>query len=108
MKKTLQSTTTLNDGAKLPYLGLGTWQSNGRDCEHAIEFALNHGYNLIDTAQLYFNEKRVGNGWKNSGRRQETIFITTKIGGPNQGYKRSIQSLKKSLKNLGQSMLTWY
>jgi len=101
MKKTRKSTATLNDGAKMPYLGLGTWQSNGRDCEHAVEFALNNGYNLIDTAQLYFNEKRVGSAWKNSGRNRETIFITTKIGGQNQGYKRSIQSLKKSLKNLG-------
>ena len=101
MEKILQSTVTLNDGAKMPYLGLGTWQSNGRNCEHAVEFALNHGYNLIDTAQLYFNEKCVGKAWKNNGRRRETIFITTKIGDPNQGYKRSIQSLKKSLKNLG-------
>ena len=101
MKKTIQSTTLLNDGVKLPFLGLGTWMSRGVECENAINFALNHGYNLIDTAQIYFNERSVGKGWKDSGRSRDTIFITTKIGNQNQGYKRSIHSMKKSLKALG-------
>lgn len=100
MTKTIRSTMTLNNGVEIPYLGLGTWQARGQECKHAVEFALKHGYNLIDTAQLYFNENQVGNGWKDSGRDRETFFITTKIGNQNQGYSRSIRSLKRSLKKL--------
>jgi len=51
MQKTISSTTTLNDGTKIPYLGLGTWRSLGKDCVFAVETALRNGYISIDTAQ---------------------------------------------------------
>jgi diketogulonate reductase-like aldo/keto reductase len=100
MKKSLQSTTILNNGVEIPYLGLGTYLARGRDCEQAVEFALKHGYNLIDTAQGYNNERQVGKGWKASGRSREDFFITTKISSHNQGYDQTIRSLKKSLSDL--------
>ena len=96
----LTSTITLNNGIKIPRLGLGTWLSNGKACEHAVTFALDHGYTLIDTAQAYENEKQVGRGWKASGKAREAISITTKIGNTNQGYNRAKRSFEKSLKNL--------
>ena len=91
---------TLNDGYEIPVLGLGTFLSQGKDCQNAVEFALNNGYDHIDTAQGYDNEREVGKGWKASGRQREDIFITTKITNSNQGYDKSIRSLKKSLKDL--------
>ncbi len=91
---------TTNDGYEIPILGLGTYLSMGRDCEHAAEFALSHGYDHIDTAQGYNNEKEVGQGWKASGRSREGIYITTKISTSNQGYEKSMRSLEKSLKAL--------
>jgi len=100
MKKSIQSTVTLNDGVEIPYLGLGTWQARGSKCEHAVDYALNHGYLLIDTAQAYNNERQVGKGCKASGRPREEIFLTTKIHNSNQGYNSTIQSFEKSLKNL--------
>ena len=100
MKKTIQSSVTLNNGVEIPYLGLGTWQSEGNDCEKAVEFALTHGYSMIDTAQAYGNEKKVGNGWKASGRAREDIFITTKIRNSNQGFDSSKRSFQKSLGDL--------
>lgn len=96
MKKTI----LLNDGYEIPILGLGTWLARGRDCRRAVKFALSHGYDHIDTAQGYDNEKEVGKGWKASGRPREDIFITTKINNTNQGYDKSMRSLKKSLKAL--------
>ena len=96
MKKFL----SLNDGHEIPILGLGTWLARGRDCTRAVAFALSHGYDHIDTAQGYENEKEVGKGWKASGRSREEIFITTKINNTNQGYDSSLRSLKKSLKAL--------
>jgi methylglyoxal/glyoxal reductase len=96
MKKTLP----LNDGSEIPVLGLGTWLSRGADCTRAVEFALSNGYDHIDTAQGYDNEKQVGRGWKASGRNREALYITTKITNSNQGYDKSIRSLKSSLKAL--------
>ena len=100
MVKTIQSTTPLNNGTKIPFLGLGTWQSRGNKCEHAVEFALNNGYSMIDTAQGYNNEAQVGRGWKASGRSREEIFITTKISSSNQGFDKTKDSFEESLEKL--------
>jgi len=100
MKKITKTTATLNNGVEMPYLGLGTWQARGRECEQAVKFALRNGYDHIDTAQGYDNERQVGKGWKASGRPREEIFITTKITNSNQGYDKSKRSLEKSLKDL--------
>ena len=100
MDKTIKSTKTLNNGVEMPVLGLGTWQSQGNKCEHAVEFALNNGYLMIDTAQGYNNEAQVGRGWKASGKSREEIFITTKISSSNQGYDKSKVSVKQSLEKL--------
>ena len=100
MPKDIHSTNPLNDGQKIPYLGLGTWQSNNNACVQAVSFALNHGYDLIDTAQAYNNESQVGQGWKESGRPRESFYLTTKIWNMNQGYKSTKRSFKNSLKRL--------
>jgi diketogulonate reductase-like aldo/keto reductase len=97
---TMSKTILLNDGYTIPVLGLGTFQAHGRDCQRAVEVALRHGYDHIDTAQGYSNERQVGKGWKASGRPREEIFITTKISNTEQGYEKSMRSLKKSLKAL--------
>jgi len=96
----MRNTFTLNDGYEIPKLGLGTWRARGQDCIHAVAFALSHGYDHIDTAQVYKNERQVGKGWKASGRARETIYITTKINNTRQGYEQSIGAFKKSLKAL--------
>ena len=100
MKKPPQSTTTLNNGVEIPYLGLGTWQARGNKCTHAVEFALNHGYSLIDTAQAYGNEHQIGEGWQASGRNRDEIYITTKIRNSNQGYDSALKSFERSLEAL--------
>ena len=97
MKKTIKSTITLNNGLEIPYLGLGTWRSRGKDCTQAVQFALTHGYDLVDTAQAYDNEHQVGDGWKASGRARGEIFLTTKIRNSNQGYTSTKESFQQSL-----------
>ncbi len=96
MPKDIHSTTSLNDGQKIPWLGLGTWQSRNSDCAQAVSFALNHGYDMIDTAQIYGNEGQVGKGWRESGRSRDSFFLTTKIWNMNQGYRSSKRSFKKA------------
>lgn len=67
------------NGARIPAIGLGTWELSGRDCARVVEQALKLGYRHIDTAQVYENEREVGDGVRASGVRRDEIFLTTKI-----------------------------
>jgi methylglyoxal/glyoxal reductase len=97
MTKNIHSTVKMNNGIEIPYFGLGTFQSSGDSCAHAVEYALSFGYDLIDTAQAYHNENRVARGWKASGRDRESFFLTTKVWNEYQGYESAKQSVKQSL-----------
>jgi 2,5-diketo-D-gluconate reductase B len=66
-------------GAKIPSIGLGTWELRGRTCTRIVEQALRLGYRHIDTAQVYENEREVGDGLRASGVRRDDVFVTTKI-----------------------------
>jgi len=67
------------NGARIPALGLGTWQLTGKACARLVEQALRLGYRHIDTAQAYENEEAVGEGLHASGVSRKDIFVTTKI-----------------------------
>jgi 2,5-diketo-D-gluconate reductase B len=66
-------------GAKIPLLGLGTWELRGRVCARVVEQALRLGYRHIDTAELYENEREVGEGLHASAVKRGDVFVTTKI-----------------------------
>ncbi|MGB7258574.1 MAG: aldo/keto reductase, partial [Pseudolabrys sp.] len=65
-------------GFRIPIVGLGTWQLHGRECARLVEQAIRIGYRHIDTAQMYDNEREVGEGVRASGKRDE-VMVTTKI-----------------------------
>ena len=65
-------------GFKIPIVGLGTWALRGRDCARLTEQAIRIGYRHIDTAQMYDNEREVGEGVRASGLRPE-VMVTTKV-----------------------------
>jgi 2,5-diketo-D-gluconate reductase B len=67
------------NGARIPMLGLGTWELRGRVCARIVEQALRLGYRHIDTAQMYDNERDVGDGLRASGVRRDEVFIATKV-----------------------------
>src|SRR3954467_6701575 len=67
------------NGARIPAIGLGTWELSGRMCTRVVEQALRLGYRHIDTAQGYENEREVGAGLRASGVRRDDIFLTTKV-----------------------------
>lgn len=70
----------LNNGLKMPIVGLGTWQSKkGKECSDAVLSALKLGYRHIDTAAIYGNEESVGAAIKKSKIPREEIFVTTKL-----------------------------
>jgi len=66
------------NGFKLPIIGLGTWTLRGRECTRLVEQAIRIGYRHIDTAQMYDNERAVGEGVRASGKRNEVV-VATKI-----------------------------
>ncbi|KIW72759.1 hypothetical protein PV04_00934 [Phialophora macrospora] len=89
---------TLNTGAKMPGVGLGTWQSKANEVREAVKVALQSSYRHIDTAYEYGNESEVGDGIKASGVPREEIWVTTKLDNP--FHKRVQEGLAASLANL--------
>jgi 2,5-diketo-D-gluconate reductase B len=67
------------NGAIIPAIGLGTWELRGRACARLVEQALRLGYRHIDTAQIYENEREVGDGLRASGVKRDAVFVTTKV-----------------------------
>jgi diketogulonate reductase-like aldo/keto reductase len=67
------------NGARIPAIGLGTWDLRGRTCTRTVEQALRLGYRHIDTAEMYGNEREVGEGLRASGIARDEVFITTKV-----------------------------
>jgi hypothetical protein len=57
-------------GTRIPLVGLGTWELRGRACARVVEQALRLGYRHIDTAEMYDNEREVGEGLHASGVRR--------------------------------------
>jgi len=66
-------------GARIPLLGLGTSYLRGRVCARVVEQALRLGYPHVDTAEMYDNEREVGEGLRGSGVKRNEVFVTTKI-----------------------------
>ena len=90
---------TLNNGLRIPKIGLGIYQLNDED---VIVKAIDEiGYRLIDTARMYGNEKILGRAIKRCRTPREELFITTKVYTPDRGYKRTKLAIEDSLKNLG-------
>ena len=67
------------NGARIPAIGLGTWELRGKTCARLVEQALRLGYRHIDTAQVYENEREVGEGLRAARVRRDEVFVTTKI-----------------------------
>src|SRR3954470_11026015 len=66
-------------GARIPQVGLGTWDLRGRTCVRMVEQALRLGYRHVDTAEMYDNEREVGEGLRAAGVGRDQVFITTKV-----------------------------
>jgi len=88
------------NGAKIPVLGLGTWQLTGAAGTRIIEQALRLGYRHIDTAQAYENEREVGEGIRASGVKRSEIFLTTKVRHTSLAPEALERSVKESLAHL--------
>jgi len=86
--------------ARVPVIGLGTWDLRGEICQRAVLSALNLGYRHIDTAQSYANEEEIGKALQSSPVPREEIFLTTKVWYTHLRYSEVIQALEESLRKL--------
>ncbi len=90
----------LNDGNRIPKLGLGCWNLREETAE-VICKAVHLGYRLLDTAAYYENEEAVGKGIRACGCPRKDLFVTTKVWPSEMGSKESVRrSLEASLKRL--------
>ncbi|MGF1471108.1 MAG: aldo/keto reductase [Rubrobacteraceae bacterium] len=91
----------LNDGNTIPQLGFGTFQIEPEDTVEAVSQALEIGYRHIDTAQMYGNEKEVGEAIRNSGIDRAEIFVTSKLNNSNHETEAARESFDQTLADLG-------
>lgn len=101
-------THTLNDGTKIPAVGLGTWPMDDAEAERAVATALESGYRLLDTATNYRNETGVGRGVAAAGVPREEILVTTKLPGRHHGHEETLASFEESRARLGLEYVDLY
>ncbi|SDX12134.1 Aldo/keto reductase [Marininema mesophilum] len=106
MANHLQDTTTLHNGVKMPWFGLGVFKvEEGPELENAVKMAIKHGYRSIDTAAIYENEEGVGRGiregLKEAGIPREELFVTSKVWNTELGYESTLAAYETSLQKLG-------
>lgn len=109
----LQDTTTLHNGIKMPWFGLGVFKvEEGAELVQAVKSAIKHGYRSIDTAAIYENEKGVGQGiheaMKENNIAREDLFVTSKVWNADLGYESTIAAYETSLAKLGLEYLDLY
>lgn len=113
MMKNLQDTTTLHNGVKMPWFGLGVFKvEEGPELINAVKSAIKHGYRSIDTAAIYENEEGVGQAiheaLKETNISREDLFITSKVWNSDLGYESTLAAYETSLKKLGLDYLDLY
>ncbi|KAJ9456874.1 Prostaglandin F synthase [Diplonema papillatum] len=85
---------------KIPVVGFGTYKLPKESVCDSVLAALAAGYRLIDTAQIYGNEKEVGQALKASSVPRDEVFVTSKVWRSSHGFERTTKSVEKSLRQL--------
>ncbi|KAI2781671.1 putative dihydrodiol dehydrogenase [Daldinia loculata] len=92
----------------IPKIGLGTWLSDREKVAHAVEYALDSGYNHIDAALIYRNEEQTGDGIAWAGASREDIWVTSKLWNDHHRPDQVQQAIRKSISDLGVEYLDLY
>lgn len=103
----MTTTLELNDGNRIPAIGLGTWPMR-EEAPEAVRTALEMGYRLIDTAAKYENEAEVGRGIAAADVPREQVYVATKLRGSDQGYESTLRAAEASRTALGVEQIDLY
>jgi 2,5-diketo-D-gluconate reductase A len=93
-------TITLNNGVEIPQLGFGVFQVPPAETKDATLAAFEVGYRHIDTAEMYRNEKGVGEAVRESGLKREDLFITSKLNNSFHAHDAAMQAFDQTLATL--------
>ncbi|MGY1823357.1 aldo/keto reductase [Geodermatophilus sp. SYSU D00079] len=93
-------TIRLNNGVEIPQLGFGVYQVPPEDTAEAVATALEVGYRHIDTAEMYRNEKGVGEGIKRAGVERDDVFITSKLSNASHRRDDALRAFDRTLAEL--------
>lgn len=91
---------TLNNGVEIPQLGYGVFQVPPADTKEAVLAAFEVGYRHIDTAEMYRNEKGVGEAVRASGLKREDVFITSKLNNTFHEHDAALRAFDETLATL--------
>lgn len=94
-------TVTLNNGVEIPQLGFGTFQIPPEETRDAVLQALEVGYRHIDTAEMYRNERGVGEAVRASGLDRDEVFVTSKLNNGAHAYDDALAAFDRTLEDLG-------
>ena len=98
----------LHHGGRVPRVGLGTWQLEGRECERAVERALGMGYRHVDTAEAYGNEEAIARALGRAGVDRDELFLTSKVWRDHLRGPDVRRACEASLRRLGTDRLDLY
>ena len=94
-------TLTLNNGIKIPQLGLGTWFIDDDKVAETVKTAVKLGYRHIDTAQAYGNERGVGEGIRTCEIPREELFVVSKVAAEHKTYEEAMAGINGTLEKMG-------
>lgn len=106
MESVLSRSYQLQSGHLMPVFGLGTWMLNGSLCERIVGMAIQLGYRLIDTAELYGNEREIGRAIR--GVNRSALFISSKVSSAHLSTNDVIHVCSRCLHLLGTDYLDLY
>jgi 2,5-diketo-D-gluconate reductase A len=92
---------TLNNGVQIPQIGFGVFQIEPAETAEATLRALDVGYRHIDTAQMYGNEKEVGQAVRKSGIPRTEVFVTSKLNNNHHAPEDALRAFDRTLEDLG-------
>jgi 2,5-diketo-D-gluconate reductase A len=102
------TTIPLNDGRSIPAVGFGVYKVDDAEAATAVGLALDAGYRHVDTAEMYGNERGVGEAIRASRLDRDDVFVTTKVWNDNQGREATLRSFDASLDRLGLDAVDMY
>ncbi|MGB3698043.1 MAG: aldo/keto reductase [Gordonia sp. (in: high G+C Gram-positive bacteria)] len=91
----------LNNGVRIPQLGFGVYQIPPAETKAAVLTALEAGYRHIDTAQMYGNEREVGEAVRESGLDRGEVFVTSKLNNDAHDPQVAREATARSIDALG-------
>lgn len=94
-------TIALNNGVRIPQLGFGTFQIPKDETRETTLAALEAGYRHIDTAQMYGNEKEVGQAVRDSGLDRDDVFVTSKLNNDAHAHDDALAAFDRTMEELG-------